>query len=205
VALNVELLKQSFEEIKPVAAQVVDRFYQVLFARHPEAAGMFDEKRMPQQKAALIASLVTIFDKLERTDELKNYLQKMGDRHRGYGVEHHHYDWVAESLIDTLKYFFDTTWTAELEDSWLAALGMIAETMRGVPAARPEAVADPIEGIKSRIDDAIRQLMRTALTRAESDEALRQLALAQAERMVKQALDEQLDLLKGKFEVKKAA
>lgn len=206
MSIDIKLLKDSFEEIKPVANQVADHFYESLFKNYPQAKPLFKMSRLDSQKKSLIQSLVTIFENIENQSKLKSYLESLGARHTRYGVKDEHYEWVAESLLGTLKYFFDSTWTPELEDAWMAAIGLISETMKA--GARNAAAVGPVvveDTLKDEIDSVIVELIKGSIFDAVSESEIREMAATKARSLIKEALQEQLALLKEKFKSRKAA
>lgn len=130
MSLNIELLRESFEAVKPVAVPVVEHFYKTLFSKYPQAKPLFKNVDMGTQKGHLINSLVFIVDHVDKAEQLVPYLQKMGARHLKYGVQNEHYAWVGGSLIETFKHFFKDQWSQELESTWLTAFGVIAQQMQ---------------------------------------------------------------------------
>jgi hemoglobin-like flavoprotein len=208
--LDTQILKASFEEIKPVATEVVDHFYNDLFKRHPDSKQLFNPSRMEQQKTSLIQALVTIFDNIEKPQDLEKYLKQLGKRHVRYGVQSIHYEWVADSLLKTLQYFFDDTWTTQLEDAWMTVLGLISETMRsgaadeGAPASAP--VRSPIEhDMKNDIEVVLKELMYGSIEKIATENEMKELAANQARALIKEALQEELNQLKSRFKVVKDA
>ncbi len=130
MALNVQLLRDSFEQAKPIANEIADKFYELLWQDYPSSSELFNNIEMDKQKKALINSLVFIVDNLENGDELKDYLMKMGTRHLEYGVEEEHYEWVGASLLKSFSYFFGDDWSDDLNSQWLEAYQFIAQTMQ---------------------------------------------------------------------------
>jgi hemoglobin-like flavoprotein len=199
MAMNLEILKESFEAIKPVAQEVVDEFYAVLFRDYPHAKPLFRPERMPQQKKALIHGLVTIFDKIENPAELNKYLASMGARHVRYGVQPEHYPWVAESLIKTLRFFFDKTWTPELEESWREALTVVAHGM--LAGTQASEVKPPVleDALKAEIEATAREVIHETIRQLIREPDATELAANQARGLIKEALQEQLRVLKERM------
>ncbi len=139
MALNVKVIRDSFAIAKPIAAQVVSRFYEILWSDYPESKALFEHVDMKRQKVALVNSLVKIVDHIEEPEVLLPYLQDMGRRHVAYGAEFPHYDAVGASLIKTFAEFFGRDWTPELDSEWKAAFAFIATTMKsGVAGDMPK-------------------------------------------------------------------
>jgi hemoglobin-like flavoprotein len=129
MSLNIELIRSSFEQAKPIGPKVVGKFYEILFGDYPQSKALFTEVNMPQQQKALLSSLVYIVEHLHDQKALHGYLFKMGQRHFEYGVSEFHYDWVGASLLKTFAFFFKDAWTVELKDEWTRAYGAIKALM----------------------------------------------------------------------------
>lgn len=127
--MNVQLIKDSFELAKPIATEVIDKFYETLWSSFPESKPLFANVDMTRQKKALLGSLVYIVDHVDNPAKLIPYLKKMGARHVGYGTKDAHYRWVGESLLSTFKFFFKEKWTTELHNNWVDAFNFISEKM----------------------------------------------------------------------------
>ena len=128
MSLNIELLRSSFEKVKPIANDVADKFYEYLWTDYPASKAIFEGIDMKKQKGALLGSLVHIVDNLE-SDKLPTYLKKMGGRHVNYNTADEHYDLVGASLLKTFAYFFDDEWTDELQTAWADAYAVISSLM----------------------------------------------------------------------------
>ena len=206
--LNPSVIRESFDTIKPYSAEFITRFYDTLFKRYPVARALI-KKDMELQKKALLKGLAYIVDNLESEEELVSYLQSMGSRHSDkYGALPEHYGWVAESFIDTLRYFFDDTWTTELEEQWTMALGFIAETMlSGSTPAVAEEKAPPSKPIP--LGEQLQALVNQTITRAFNDHQitaeLKKMAHAKASSILMQAFEEEVNRLKGEVSKGKAA
>jgi len=202
---EIDLIKTSFDALKPFATEVVDFFYNDLFSYHPEARGLFNDSKMPVQKKALINSLVFIVDHIEKPDKLKSYLVNLGGRHNKYGVEPVHYTWAANSLITTLAYFFDNTWSGELELAWKTALGAIAGFMiEGQKQAEEEQIISKPPAVE-QINSVIRELIKNACEEVLNDKDVLKLAKDKARILLQQALDHELSELKQRPTITKKA
>jgi nitric oxide dioxygenase len=127
--LNVGLLESSFHTIAPQADEFVKTFYEELFYLYPEVKELFGHVEMASQRKKLIAALVLVMENLRRPASLESALLNLGRKHQGYDVVAKHYPLVGEALLNTLATFLSSQWTAELEEAWKAAYGVIAETM----------------------------------------------------------------------------
>lgn len=127
--LDIQLLRDSFAAVVPIAKEVSDKFYEFLFTDYPEAKTMFENVDMDKQKDHLVKSLSYIVDNLDKETALTEFLKNMGARHSGYGVTPDHYPLVGNTLLKTFAHFFGENWTHELQEQWAAAYNFITITM----------------------------------------------------------------------------
>jgi hemoglobin-like flavoprotein len=149
MAIDVKAIRNSFELAKPVATQVVDRFYENLFADFPESKPLFADVNMAKQKAALLNALVTSVDNLENSAVLSKFLTGLGERHLKYGVQEIHYDLVGKTLLKTFGQFLGSAWTSDLQGQWAEVYGVIAETMKAAARAFQHGNLRPISREKA--------------------------------------------------------
>lgn len=134
MALNVVLLRESFEVVATANPKFVTRFYEILFERHPQARPLFPRDGMARQAEMLTGALVAVLDHLEDAPWLKQTLSALGAKHVGYGVTPEMYGWVGASLLATLAEVAGPAWTPELEGAWGEAYGAIASLMQSPPS-----------------------------------------------------------------------
>jgi hemoglobin-like flavoprotein len=130
MSLNVNLLRHSFALVVERQPRLTSRFYEILFARHPEARPLFGSGSTEKQAAMLQEALVAVMDHLEDASWLEQTLAGLGSKHAGYGVTDEMYGWVGSSLLATLAEVAGDAWTPELERAWSDAYGAIAGLMR---------------------------------------------------------------------------
>ncbi|HTQ06331.1 MAG TPA: globin domain-containing protein [Polyangiaceae bacterium] len=133
MALNVELLRSSFALVVEREPEVTRRFYDVLFAKYPEARPLFGKRSRTDQERMLRDMLVAIVDHLEDAGWLKSQLAALGQKHVGYGVRPEMYGWVGASLLETLAAVAGDAWTPELAAAWTDAYGAVASLMQSTP------------------------------------------------------------------------
>ena len=127
--LQVNLLEESFEKVKPQANEFVGSFYDNLFTMYPEAKPLFTHSNMAEQKKKLLASLVLVVENLRNPDALGNSLRGLGARHVKYGALPEHYPLVGNSLLATFEQYLKGDWTPEVKEAWVGAYGAITEIM----------------------------------------------------------------------------
>ena len=127
--LNVELLEQSFELVKPEADSLMDSFYNNLFTDYPAAKPLFTHTDMDKQKQQLKGALVMVVNNLRNPDVLTKSLQGLGARHVKYGALPEHYPLVGNSLLKALGQHAGSAWTPEVKEAWVDAYGAITALM----------------------------------------------------------------------------
>ena len=130
MALNVALLRNSFDLVVERQPQLVHRFYEILFERYPQARPLFGRNTAAKQEKMLTDALVAVMDHLEDAPWLTSTLKGLGAKHVGYGVTSEMYGWVGGSLLATLAEVAGKDWTPALEIGWTEAYGAIAGLMQ---------------------------------------------------------------------------
>jgi hemoglobin-like flavoprotein len=129
MALNVGLLRQSFEVVATANPGFITRFYEILFERYPQTKAMFSPGNRARQAEMLTGALVAVLDHLEDAPWLQDTLGALGAKHVDYGVTPEMYDWVGASLLATLAEVAGSAWTPELHAAWAEAYGAIVSLM----------------------------------------------------------------------------
>ncbi len=127
--LQVELLEESFNAIKPNAEEFVNSFYENLFTANPEAKPLFANTNMAEQKKKLLNSLVLVVENLRMPDVLDKALRGLGARHVKYGALPEHYPLVGSALLTTFEQYLGDKWTPDVKQAWVDAYGAISEIM----------------------------------------------------------------------------
>jgi hemoglobin-like flavoprotein len=70
---------------------------------------------------------------LDRPDALSPVLQKLGARHRGYGVVDAHYPTVGSALLLTLEQGLGDAFTPDTRAAWAEMYGVVSRTMIEAP------------------------------------------------------------------------
>lgn len=140
MSLQVEVLEQSFEQIKPQANEFVSSFYENLFSANPEAKPLFAHTDMAKQKKMLLSSLVLVVENLRKPEVLSSTLQGLGARHVKYGALPEHYPLVGNALLKTFADYLGEQWTPTVEQAWTEAYGAITALMLDGADYSPEDV-----------------------------------------------------------------
>lgn len=191
--VNISLIRDSFNAVKPHADEFTEHFYHELFTRYPAAKALFARTNMPKQRKALAASLSHIVDYWDDREHLEDYLFKMGARHVKYSTEEAHFPLVAEALLATFEFFFEKQWTEELKGNWTGVYVFVQTHMlRGIEAARKKDRERLQEVAVPTIEELARQMARDTFKKALDEEAaaaLQDLAREKAKDILRKALE----------------
>jgi hemoglobin-like flavoprotein len=141
MALDIPTLRSSFELVVAREAQVMTRFYQLLFERYPQTKPLFGARNTPEVQAKMLTeALVAVVDHLEDAPWLTETLGVLGAKHVGYGVTDEMYGWVGECLLAAMAEVAAADWTPAIETAWTDAYGAIVSlALAGAVKARARA------------------------------------------------------------------
>ncbi|WP_067692651.1 globin domain-containing protein [Nocardia jejuensis] len=126
--MNIEALQASWVQVEQAGPEAVQYFYTHLFQHNPEVRGMFAEDLSPQRERFL-AGLARIITTVDTLGDDPSFVQNLGRHHAGLGVVAAHYPVAGASLLATLEFFLGESWTPELQATWTAAYGAVADLM----------------------------------------------------------------------------
>jgi methyl-accepting chemotaxis protein len=127
--MNVHALETSFDLIAPRGEQLVDVFYEKLFAAAPGVEPLFVTTDFQRQKSMLLATLVLLRKSLRNLDAIVPKLHELGARHVAYGAQPEHYPVVGTALIESMAEVAGERWTSDYEQAWTEAFEIVATAM----------------------------------------------------------------------------
>ena len=134
---QIDMVKQSFAQVAPIAGEAGALFYNRLFTLDPSLQGLFKED-IAVQSRKLMQMLATAVNGLDKLETIVPAVQALGARHVRYGVTEAHYDTVAAALLWTLEQGLGAGFTPQVREAWVAAYSILAGAMKA--AAREVAV-----------------------------------------------------------------
>jgi len=129
LGLDVKTLETSFKLLASQGDQLVKRFYEELFKRHPVVIPLFNNTTPEKQRKKLLGALQLVVENLRNPKLLATVLTEMGVRHQAYGAEPVHYEAVNSTLLDVMQEFAGSAWTDKIQSAWTQALNLIAKVM----------------------------------------------------------------------------
>lgn len=125
---QIELVRDSFAKVEPIAEQAAELFYNRLFEIRPDIRGLF-KGDITEQGRKLMATLKVAVSGLDDLEKLRPVLQSLGARHRTYGVQEGDYGDVGQALLWTLAQGLGDDFTQEVKVAWTAVYGVVAKEM----------------------------------------------------------------------------
>ena len=128
MSLDLHALETSFDLIAPRGDELMDEFYDRLFAAAPLVQPLFPDD-MRRQKTMLLGALVLLRKSLRNLDGIVPKLRELGARHVEYGAVPEHYPVVGAVLLESMAAVAGAAWTPEFGRAWAAAYEVVASTM----------------------------------------------------------------------------
>jgi hemoglobin-like flavoprotein len=125
---QIDLVRNSFALVQPIAPQAAALFYDNLFAADPALRPLF-RGNMEHQGERLMGMIGRAVDLLEQPEALLPVLRLLGARHAGYGVVESHYATVGGALLKTLGQGLGDAFTPEVREAWTDLYAVITRTM----------------------------------------------------------------------------
>jgi hemoglobin-like flavoprotein len=125
---EINLVKDSFRRVLPIADQAAALFYARLFELDPSLRPLF-RGDMAEQGRKLMTMIATAVQALERLDTIVPVVRQLGARHAGYGVKEEHYATVGAALLWTLEKGLGPEFTPAVRNAWTSVYSLLANTM----------------------------------------------------------------------------
>ena len=126
--MDIRLVQESFTKVAPIAETAADLFYDRLFELDGDLRPLFHSD-LQEQGRLLMKMVGTAVDHLTDLDTLVPIVQRLGARHKVYGVDPSHYDTVGQALLWTLEQGLGDHFTPEVASAWANAYGLLSGVM----------------------------------------------------------------------------
>ena len=135
---DVALVKSSFEQVKPIAANAAALFYGRLFEIAPEVKPLF-KGEITEQGRKLMTTLAVVVNGLDNLPSILPAASALAKNHVSYGVKPDHYAPVGEALLWTLERGLGPPWTPPVAAAWTSAYTTLSGFMVGEAYGSPVA------------------------------------------------------------------
>lgn len=130
-----DAVRAAFHAIAAALPQIVERFYELLFSRHPQLSPMFG-RSTGLQRRMFGEAIVAYVDHADDPDWLQDHLEALGRRHAEYGVTEEMYAWARSAFLDAMALAFAPKRLAiDVRLTWERTFDSIARTMIAAGAA----------------------------------------------------------------------
>ena len=125
---QIDQVRSGFQQFQAAGESGAIRFYERLFELAPHLRKLFPDD-VEEQARKFLQSLKVIVSSLSSTERTVRMLQRLGDRHKDYGVKTSYYEVVGEALVGTLDDALGDEFTDEAREAWTAAFRLISAAM----------------------------------------------------------------------------
>nr|AUV50087.1 globin-like protein [Exaiptasia diaphana] len=141
-AQQIELVRDTWKDVKQDLEGHGVTFYTRLFTEHPETQQLFtfrdvegidklkEDDRFKFQAKRVMEMVGAAVDGLDDVPSLAGVLKDLGARHVKWNVKEEHYGPVGEALVFTLQTGLTEKFTTEVKEAWLAVYGIVADNMK---------------------------------------------------------------------------
>ncbi len=123
-----ELIRDSWQKLRPSVERAAELFYTRLFQEDPALRELFSGEVAAQGKR-LMTMMGTAVDQLDQLEAMTPLLYELGQRHVNYGVQAQHYETFRDALMWTLQNVLGADFYPEVEDAWGAFFEFLSHAM----------------------------------------------------------------------------
>jgi nitric oxide dioxygenase len=128
-AKDIEIVKSTVPLLEKHGKEITSRFYQVMFANHPELLDIFNHANQKQgrQQTALANAVYAAAAHIDRLETILPVVKQIAHKHRSLGIQPEHYPIVGKHLLIAIKDVLGDTATDEVIEAWGRAYQVIAD------------------------------------------------------------------------------
>lgn len=124
-----DLVRSTFEQLRPITKGVGLAFYERLFELDPALRPLFGAS-LENQATMFVTALNMVVLELVEQGVVPPSVRALGARHVNYGVEERHYTTFGEALLGTLGQLLGERFTPEVREAWSEAYDTLAAAMK---------------------------------------------------------------------------
>jgi hemoglobin-like flavoprotein len=125
---QMDLVRESFEFVAPIAPQAAALFFENLFTADPKLRSLF-KGNLVQTGDRMMTTIANAVRLIDHPEQLATPLSKLGARHVTYGVRDEHYATVGTALMKTLQQSLGDAFTDEVRAAWGELYASLSGTM----------------------------------------------------------------------------
>lgn len=133
---TVQIIKSTVPVLEVHGTAITKRFYEMMFANHPELLNIFNHANQKQgrQQAALANAVYAAALYIDKLETIIPVVKQIGHKHRSLGIRAEHYPIVGQNLLAAIKDVLGDAATEDILQAWAEAYGVIAGAFIGVEA-----------------------------------------------------------------------
>jgi hemoglobin-like flavoprotein len=125
---QVQLIRDSLIQVRPLADHIAESFYSHMFEIAPHLQKLFTGN-MKTQGAMLMTSLELAVSSLDDMNSILPAVQALGERHSSYGVKKEYYRYAKESFLWALEKHLKDEFTPTVKNAWSEAFDTLIDVM----------------------------------------------------------------------------
>ncbi|CAI6058439.1 NO-inducible flavohemoprotein [Cohnella sp. JJ-181] len=133
---TIEIIKSTVPVLERHGTTITKRFYQTMFAAHPELLNLFNHANQSQgrQQTALANVVYAAALHIDKLESILPVVKQIAHKHRSLGVKADQYPIVGKYLLAAIKDVLGDAATDEILQAWAEAYGIIANVFIEVEA-----------------------------------------------------------------------
>ncbi|ABS21496.1 MULTISPECIES: NO-inducible flavohemoprotein [Bacillus cereus group] len=145
---TIEIVKSTVPLLQEKGVDITTRFYQIMFAEHPELLNIFNHtnQKIGRQQQALASAVCAAAMYIDHLEAIIPVVKQIGHKHRSLGIKAEHYPIVGNCLLQAIKEVAGAP--QEVLDAWGEAYGVIADAFIRIEAEMYEEAAKKEGGWK---------------------------------------------------------
>lgn len=127
-AQHINTVKSTVPLLESAGTAITEHFYQRMFSHNPELKDIFNlsHQHSGGQSAALFNAILAYAKHIDNLAALGSAVERIAHKHTSFHIQPEHYPIVGHHLIETLRELAPDAFTAEVEEAWTAAYGLLA-------------------------------------------------------------------------------
>lgn len=126
--LQIQLIQQQWEWLKPDAKIIGRSLYNKLFVAAPFIRHLFNDD-ITEQSCKMAAVITFVVSKLHRLNDILPDIRDIGAKHSRYVIPSVQYDLIGNCLMETLRESTGDKWTIELQGAWITLYEILKTNM----------------------------------------------------------------------------
>ncbi|HEX6593295.1 MAG TPA: NO-inducible flavohemoprotein [Bacillota bacterium] len=124
-----EIVKSTVPVLQEHGAEITARFYELMFANHPELKNIFNQtnQRKGDQPKALANTVYAAATHIDNLEEILPHVKPIAHKHRSLNVKPEHYPIVGKHLLLAMKELLGDKATPQFIEAWEKAYQEIAQ------------------------------------------------------------------------------